>query len=281
MVSIVIVSWNSREYLARCLRSIQHWVTYDHEIIVVDNASGDGSPDFVARSFPKVRLIRNDQNFSFAHASNQGMRVATGRFVVLLNPDTELIEEPFQSMIATSRADQSIACVGPELVNEDRSHQPSVRHFPRLADQTVILLKLRPLLQWLPLMKRYMTEPPPGTGPTDVEQIMGAVMLIPRAALEAIGLFDELYPNWFEEVDWCTRARQAGWRVVYDRGTKIVHTGGTSFRQVLTIKKQRWLLTGLRRYAAKNWSKKDRLVLSGVIPVSIILSYIQLVIKPR
>jgi hypothetical protein len=280
-LSICIVSWNVRELLLVCLRSLTK-IEIPYEVIVVDNGSHDGSVDAVKREFPQVKLTANPQNYGFAVANNQAIHQATAPWVVLLNCDSELVDDPFNVLIAVAKTDDQIACVAPELIYPDGRHQRSVRHFPKLSDQAVVLLKLRQLLAWTPVMKKYMTEPDlTNRLPIDVDQVMGACMLIRRTALQQVGLLDEGYPNWFEEVDWCKRAKQADWRIVYVPTAQVIHHGGSSFNQVLSLKKHRWLLIGLKRYAHKFWPSWQQPVVKALAAISYGLTIFQTLFKPR
>lgn len=281
-LSVVIVSWNGRDLLAACLASLRTWLTYPHEIILVDNASSDGTPEMVARDFPNVRCIRNATNRGFAAANNQGLAASHGRFVACLNPDTELRQEPFRKMIDYLEAHPQVAFLGPHLLNPDGTHQPSVRNFPTWADQAITLLKLRKLLARKSVMRRYASDPAAGaTQPTPVDQVMGACMVFPRSVIETIGDLDEGYWIWFEEVDWCQRARRAGFEVMYFPGAQVVHHGGTSFGQVLSLRKQWWWLRSLSRYIGKYWPAPAAWSLRLLMPLSYALTLLQTVFKPR
>lgn len=276
VISFSIVSWNVREYLWTCLDSLKRLVDTPHEIFLVDNASTDGSVEMVRRDFPEVRIISNTANVGFAAANNQALRQARGEFVVLLNPDTKIERNIFVPMMDYLRQHPQCAAIGPELRNRDTTHQQSVRHFPTWADQLIVLLKLRHVLSSSAVMRRYQADPGIGrTEPLAVDQLMGACMMIPQTLLSLIGLFDEGYPNWFEEVDWCRRAHQAGFQVIYFPQAYMTHYGGASFGQVFSLRKQHWFNRGLWRYASKFWSLPQRIILAGVLPLNYIASALQ------
>ncbi len=282
LVSVVIVSWNSRQLLQRCLASFRHWVQLPHEIIVVDNASTDQTPTMVEAEFPDVQLIVNRTNRGFAAANNQGFAIAAGQFIVCLNPDTELTEDLLTPLVDYAQTHPTVAFIGPEILNSDGSHQMSVRNFPGWGDQVITLLKLRHLLRQTPVMRRYLADPGAGQQtPIMVDQIMGACMLFPRWVLETLGDFDEGYWIWFEEVDWCQRAHRAGYGVVYLPTAHLVHWGGASFSQVLSLRKHVWLLRSLARYAKKYWSPLARWSLIALMPISYGLTIVQSLGKPR
>ncbi len=281
-ISIILVSWNVRDLLIRCLASIDRYVRQPHEVIVVDNASADDTVATAGRRFPQVTWIENQENIGFARANNQGYQRARGQWLAFLNPDTELVDNPFPELIGYLRIHPKTACVGPELWNPDHSHQQSVRRFPTLVDQVMVLLKLRHLLRRSRAMQRHLADPGRDRRqPLAVDQVMGAAMVMPRWAMVEVGPFDEGYPNWFEEVDWCQRARRAGLEVIYHPGSHLIHHGGRSFDQLLGVRKHRWFLAGMNRYAAKYWTKRDATIIKTVSPISYGLTVLQTLIKPR
>lgn len=281
-ISIVIVGWNVRDLLIGCLRSIERFVQTPHEVIVVDNHSHDESVAAVRQHFPRVQQIVNHENFGFARANNQGWQKARGRYICFLNPDTELINDPFPAILQHLRAHPEIGCLGPELLNHDRTHQPSVRRFPGWADQALVLLKLRHLSSLIPPLRAYHQEPTlTAQTPVAVDQVMGAAMIMPRSVLEEGGMFDEGYWIWFEEVDLCQRLHRKGLQVVYFPLAQIVHYGGQSFQQHLSLAKHVWFLKSLGRYAGKHWPWPARLLIYALMPISYLLTVVQTFVKPR
>lgn len=279
-ISIVIVNWNVRDLLIACLRSIERHVGRPHEVIVVDNHSHDDSVAAVRRDFPEVTVIANDANLGFARANNQGWQAARGRYICFLNPDTELIDDPFPAMVHELQTNPQAGCVGPKLLNGDRTHQPSVRRFPRLADQVLVLLKLRRLPSVFAPLRRYEPEVQ-SDQPQRVDQLMGAALLFPRSVLASGGTFDEGYWIWFEEVDLCHRLHQRGLDVVYLPTARIIHHGGQSFGQHLSLAKHIWFMRSLARYAGRYWSPWERAVLYLVFPISYVLTVLQSFVKPK
>ena len=282
LISIIIVSWNVRDLVRQCLASIEQYVSYPHQVIVVDNASKDGTVAAIKKEFPQVQVLASSSNLGFAKANNLGLREARGRFVVFLNPDTELIDEPFRAMIDYCRSHPQAGAIGPEILNRDQSHQQSVRNFPKFSDQAITLLKLRRLLRWTRPMRRYLADPgAQRRQPLVVDQIMGAAMLFPASAIIKLGGFDERYWIWFEEVDLCQRLKQQGLQVVYFPGSHIVHHGNQSFGQVLSLKKQRWFMQSLRRYTNQFWPRWQAWLLWPLMGLSYILTAVQMIVKPR
>ena len=231
-VSIVIVNWNVRDLLRRCLRSITQYPVPSFEVIVVDNASTDGSVDMVRVEFPAVRLVVNSENRGFPGAINQGISLARGRYVLLLNPDTELVGDALGTMVAFADEHLDVGVVGPQLLNADGSVQSSRRRFPTLATAFFESTWLQPYAPRR-LLERYYVGDQPDDRVQDVEWLMGAALMARREAIEQVGPMDERFFMYSEELDWCRRFREAGWRVVYLPTAQILHHEGKSSEQVL------------------------------------------------
>ncbi len=230
-LSIVIVSWTTRDLLHRCLAAIAAGQGARPgpavEVIVVDNASSDGSAELVRSAFPWVSLLENSANLGFARANNQGIAQAHGRYVVLLNSDTEVQDDALARLASFADAHPQAGAVGPRLLNADGSLQPSchpmltpTREFWRLLFMEPIRPRATyPLERW-------------GTAwPRRVEVIKGACVLLRAAALAQVGPLDERYFIYTEEVDLCYRLAQAGWELWWEPAARVVHYGGASTRQ--------------------------------------------------
>jgi N-acetylglucosaminyl-diphospho-decaprenol L-rhamnosyltransferase len=226
-VSVVIVSYNSREYLARCLGAVADG---PHEVVVVDNASTDGSPAFVRERFPSVRLLELTENRGFGAGNNAGMKEATGRWLLLLNADAWPVEDGVERLAAFAESRPGLAAAGPRVVGPDGCRQATVRGFPtlwRLATEYFFLRKLAPRSRALNAFY--------GAGfdyrsPHEADWLMGSVLLLRREAVEEVGGFDERFFMFSEEVDLCYRLRQAGWTVEFTPQAEFVHVGGASTR---------------------------------------------------
>ncbi len=232
-LSVIIVSWNVRELLARALDSVFASVDEDVEleVIVVDNASGDGSARMVSERFPQVRVIANQQNLGFPAANNQGLALASGDYVLLLNSDTEVRTGALTRMIAHMVMHPETGLAGPKLLNADGSIQSSRRRFPTLRILFLESTWLQPLAGRRALA-RYTYEDIPATMPQDVDWVTGAAMMARRQAIDQVGAMDEGFFMYSEELDWCRRIRNAGWRVTFAPQAEIVHYGGKSSEQV-------------------------------------------------
>lgn len=227
-LSIIIVNWNTRDLLAQCLHSI--YDTTGHlslEIIVVDNASTDGSQEMVRQQFPHVCLIANLENVGFARANNQAMSVSNGRYMLLLNSDALLSANAVQTMIDLAEAKPQAGIVGAQLLNPDGSFQASHAPFPNLGQEFLILSGLGRMFygRWYP-----SRGPEEDKGPQMVDYVGGACLLVRRETVEEVGGLDEGYFMYAEEVDWCYTMREKGWQVWYQPAAKVIHLGGGSSR---------------------------------------------------
>jgi N-acetylglucosaminyl-diphospho-decaprenol L-rhamnosyltransferase len=231
-LSIVIVNWNVCDLLGHCLHSILQPSTPSLEVIVVDNASTDGSVDMVRAEFPSVRLIANADNRGFPAANNQGIVAAQGRYVLLLNPDTKVVEDALATMVTFADEHPDVAVVGPQLWNADGSVQSSRRRLPTLATALFESTWLTPYAPKSLLRHYYMLDTPDDVT-QDVDWVDGAALMARREAIEQVGLMDEGFFMYSEELDWCQRFGQAGWRVVYLPAARIIHYRGKSSEQVV------------------------------------------------
>ncbi|OGL72308.1 hypothetical protein A3D72_01400 [Candidatus Uhrbacteria bacterium RIFCSPHIGHO2_02_FULL_57_19] len=273
-VSVIIVSWNTRELLGRCLKSLfeqTHGVSF--EVFVVENASSDDSAEMVRSEFTQVNLIANDANLGFARANNQAIAEAKGECVLLLNPDTELIDDGISNLVAVARKHPEAGIVGGKILNPDRSIQASVRRFPTLCSQVLITLKFHHAFPDIPCLRRYFANDVNPESEQSADQVMGAFFLISRQALNIVGTLDERFFIWFEEVDYCKRVVNAGLKVLYTPVAQVVHHGGESFAQVFALKKQKMFNASLAKYMRKHFGRRAWLAIQILRPVSLLLAW--------
>jgi N-acetylglucosaminyl-diphospho-decaprenol L-rhamnosyltransferase len=235
-LSIVIVSWNVRDLLRRCLASVLAQPAPSGEVIVVDNASSDGSVAMVQAEFPHVSVIENAGNVGFTRANNQAIKSATGRYVLLLNPDTEVEAGALWTMLAYMDANPQVGAVGPQLLYGDGSVQSSRRRFPDLKTLFVESTILQPLFSNSAILRRYYVLDQPHDVTQDVDWVVGACMMLRRQVIAQVGLLDERFFMYSEEMDWCLRIKQAGWCVVYLPLARVVHHEARSSDQVVAAK---------------------------------------------
>jgi N-acetylglucosaminyl-diphospho-decaprenol L-rhamnosyltransferase len=228
-LSIIIVNWNTCDMLAKCLDSVFQTVRASaYEIIVVDNNSTDGSVDMVRAQFPSVRLIENQQNVGFTRANNQALAASCGRYVLLLNSDTEVQSSALDAVVCFMDVHSMAGAAGAHLLNPDGTFQASHTEFPTLWREFLMLSGLgRAFLR--PSYPSY--GPEVEKGPQRVDYAEGACLLVRREAVEQVGGLDEDFFMYAEEVDWCYRMKQAGWEVWYLPQVRVIHHGGGSSRQ--------------------------------------------------
>lgn len=227
-LSVIIVNWNTQKLTRACLRSLaQHLTRISHEVIVVDNASHDGSQEMIRREFPKVHLIANDENVGFGVANNQAMRVATGKWFLLLNSDTELQDDSVARLFERLRDTSDIGVAHCQLRFPDGRLQHTAYRFPsiRLALlEDLGLYKLTPRLTPTALLGGYWSY----EEERDVDWVAGAFMLLPRKVFEQTGGFDERLFMYGEDMEWCYRIRDRGWRIRYYPDASVVHVDHAS-----------------------------------------------------
>jgi len=228
-LSVIIVSMNCRGELAECLASVERARGgLAVETFVVDNASGDGSAAMVEGKFPQVRLIANERNRGFAAANNQAVALATGRNVLFLNPDTVVKPGALETLVRTLDGDATVGVCAPQLLNADGSVQESSRREPTFAALLHQYTPLRLLRIFKGAYRRYKMGDFDFCRPADVDIVMGAAFCVPARVLAEVGVLDERFFVYFEEMDFCRRVREAGYRVRFEPGGQITHIGGVS-----------------------------------------------------
>jgi GT2 family glycosyltransferase len=231
-VSIVIVNWNTRELLARCLQAVYETTgELDSEVIVVDNGSTDGSGEMVRRRFPEVSLIVNAKNLGFAKANNQAIRRSQGRYVLLLNSDAFVCENTIEQMVTFMDRHPEAGLAGCRLLYEDGRLQRSCFTFPTLFTEFCIATGLDKLFPKSPLFGKYLMTHWDFDNVREVDVIMGAFMLVRAAAIAQVGLMDERYFMYSEEVDWCYRFKEKGWKIYFCPHAETVHLWGGSSKR--------------------------------------------------
>lgn len=269
---MLIVNWNTRDLLRPCLGSLENFPPKgDLEVVVVDNASDDGSAEMVAREFPKTRLISTGRNVGYAAGNNLAFAEAKGEWLLTLNPDTEILDGSLDAALDALSADPKAAALGARLLGPDGVTQRSVRGFPTLlgtlGDFTG-LGKLFPRSKWgsyrLPSFDYERQQHAP--------QPMGTFLMFRRAALETVGdpkrPFDESFPIFFNEVDLLYRLKRAGLYCIYCPDVKIVHHGGASTKQVrksMVWESHRSLLRFFRKHCLSAWNAPLYPLLAGFV----------------
>jgi N-acetylglucosaminyl-diphospho-decaprenol L-rhamnosyltransferase len=249
-LAVVIVNYNTGAWLTRCLASLErHRGDLAIDVVVIDNASVDGSHTAAQAAHPRTRLIENDQNVYLSPAWNQGARATSAPYLLFLNPDTEWWSGTLADYVRVAREHPLAGIVGPMIRNTDGSPYPSGRLLPSLVD-AVGHAFLSLFTRDNRFTKRYELDGWDRTTERTVDWVSGSCMLIPRAAFDAVGGFDEAFPLYAEELDLATRLRSAGWSVLFTPEVEVLHEIGVS-----TGRSRRALLTHSRsvyRYYRKH-----------------------------
>ena len=231
-VSIVIVNWNTSELLRNCIKSVVEQAgEIDCEIIVVDNNSTDDSTEMVKSNFEQVILIENSENRGFAAANNQGIEISKGRYILLLNSDTVVLDRAIEKTVAFADKHSDTAVTGCRVLNPDRTLQNTCFMFPSVLN---MLLSSTYLYKFFPKSRFFGREAMTWWDRNDVREVdvvTGCFMLIRHEAIEQVGLMDEQYFMYGEETDWCYRFKKNGWKIMFAPEGQIIHFGGQSTSQ--------------------------------------------------
>ena len=274
--SIITVSWNVKQYLQESLEAVFFATggTVSFEVFVVDNNSTDGTRamlrEFAGRE-PRLCVMFNNTNVGFARANNQAIEQARGRYVLLLNPDMRVFPDTLQKMVAWMDAHQRAGVAGCHLVTEAGETVPHARRFPGLWNQLAIVLKIPHLFPRA--LDRYLMRDFDYTKEARVDSVRGSFFLIRREALR-VGLLDERFFIWFEEVDFCKRMRSAGWEVWYTPVARCVDRVGRSFALVSGYQKQKMFLDSMYRYFEKWGDWRHRLAIGCARPIGLFMAWV-------
>ena len=271
-LSVIIVSWNVRDLLDKCLASLRQATRSERpgesreftaEIIVVDSASGDGSVDLVREKHPEARLLPQSSNIGFTRGNNIGLKRARGDFLLLLNPDTEVSPGALAGMLEFMTAHPQVGILGPHTLNSDGSHQSTRRRFPTLLTG---IFESTWLAAWAPpsIERNYRMFDTNDSDIIEADWVQGSALMLRREVFDSIGGLDEGYIMYSEELDYCRRAKSAGWRIVYHGGAVITHHGGKSSEQVGAHKQIHFQSSKLR-YFRKHHGYLPYLILRAIL----------------
>jgi len=248
---VSVVSFRTPAALRQCLRALEVERTQlACEVSVVDNASNDGSAEMVSEQFPWVRLIQNQRNVGFGAAHNQALRSTRFRYALVLNSDAAPRPGSLRTLVDFLDEHPDVAVAGPRLVYPDGSVQPSRRRFPTLATLFLESTQLQRFWSGNSALRRYYLAGRSDAELQDVDWLVGACLCVRSDAIAQVGLFDERFFMYSEELDWCRRFRLAGWRVVYVPDAEVVHLEGASTRLDLAARDRQFQASKLQ-YAAK------------------------------
>ena len=233
-LSIIIVSWNVCELLRACLQAIaDRGSNLALEVIVVDSGSNDGSPEMIRQAFPEVKLIARPDNVGFPKGNNLGLAQANSRYLLLLNPDTEIQGDALATMGEYMEHHPHCGALGPQLLNPDGTVQSSRRRFPSLMTAFFESTWLQNVAPQKLLRDYYVLDVNDGETAV-VDWVTGACLLTRREVYEQVGGLDEGYFMYSEELDWCRRIKDAGWEVAYLPTAQVMHHVGKSSEQAIT-----------------------------------------------
>lgn len=242
-VSIIVVAWNFKKLVYDCLKSVfDQTEGIRFEIIYVNNGSEDGSVEMVKNEFPEVRIIENDDNKGFTKANNQAIEIAKGRYVLLLNSDTIVLDNAIAKSVIFADAHLDTAVVGCKVLNHDRTLQRSCFMCPSTLNlflAATYLYKIFPRSQFFGRDRMTWWD---FNDVREVEAVSGCFSLVRRTAIEQVGVMNELYFFYGDDTDWCYRFKKAGWKVMFTPIAHIIHYGGQSTSQM--AQKFRWQLQG-------------------------------------
>jgi GT2 family glycosyltransferase len=228
-IAVAIVSYNTCELLRKCLDAVQQEAP--SELIVIDNASSDGSVEMIKTEFPSVTVRINGMNLGYGAAANQAIVSSTAKYVCLLNSDAQLQSGALEALNTYLEGNPRVAIVGPRIVNPDGTLQPSCFPFPTPLDIFLDVSHLSRLIRYVPILQESYPRTWSHTRPRKVPWVLGAALGIRREAFDIVGGFDESFYMFYEEADLCYRLQRTGWQVHFAPVTAIIHVGGASTQQ--------------------------------------------------
>ena len=283
-LSIIIVSYNVRQFLEQALISIKKALrTIQHEIVVVDNSSADGTASMIGEQFPEVKLLANSMNRGFARANNQALAICRGEILCLINPDTLVQENTFEVLVRFFDHHPRAGAVGCKILNPDGSLQLACRR--SIPTPWVAFTKISGLARLFPNSRtfgRYNLTFLDPDQTTEVEAISGSFMMVRRSAIDQVGLLDPDFFMYGEDLDWCFRIRKAGWKIYYVPETQIIHFKGESSKKS-PFEQRRMFYEAMHRYVKKHFSRGEALVPSWLLIMAIwmrsLLSFISALLR--
>lgn len=271
--STIIVTWNSKQFLAKCLDSMRaHHRNGLMEVIVVDNASSDGTVSELKPSYPDVLWIENRENTGFAKANNLGMERASGRYLCLVNPDVEFLDNSVERLCRYMDAHPEAGLCGPRILNSDRTLQYSCREYPSLWNNLCFALGLHRLFPRHPVFSSELMSYFDHDEVREVEAISGCFVVVRREALLDVGPLDEGFFMYSEDLDWCRRFNDRGWKIVFNPEATAVHYGGGSSDQApadFAVMKD----LAITRYWRKHHGAVENMLIRGILLANHALRY--------
>lgn len=228
-LSIVIVNWNAKDYIDRCISSlIENIKDIDYEIIVVDNASSDGSVELIRSKYDEVTLMESDLNLGFAKGNNVGINQASGKYIALINSDISIHNNCFRLLIDFMDHNKDVGLCGPKILNSDHTLQLSCRKLPTLWNVFCSTFALNKVLKYFRIYEGSFMDQSEHDRIKEVEVLSGCFWFSRKKAVDEIGLLDERFFMYAEDIDWCLRFHESSWKIIYYPDAEAVHYGGAS-----------------------------------------------------
>ena len=284
-VSIIIVNWNTIKLLRDCLTSVYEQThNIDFEVIVVDNCSSDGSIEMVKGEFPKVILIENKENRGFAAANNQAIAIAKGRYILLLNSDTVVLDKAIEKTLSFADDNPEAAAIGCRVLNPDGTVQTTCFMFPSILN---MILSSTYLYKLFPGSKFFGREQMTWWDRNDVREVdvvTGCFILVRRQAIEQVGTLDERFFMYGEETDWCYRMKKNGWKIMFTPAGQIIHFGGQSASKTpvtMIIQLRQSILKFIKKHNGRSSVFLARLLTALVFIVRLPVWFVVFLFRPR
>jgi GT2 family glycosyltransferase len=254
-ISIITVTWNNSKTIVKQIESVKKGAgDIEFEEIIVDNASTDNTVEII-KKYPEIKLIQNKENLGFGAANNQAYKIASGEFILFLNPDNELEENSLEKLISKMESDKTIGLLSPKLINSDGTYNKNAgpRRFPKLTDQLALLLKIPHLFP--KVLDHYLMKDFDPETEQEVDSVRGAFMLLRKSTLDKLGFgFDPRYFIWFEDVDLCREIKKMGLKIIYFPLLTSIDLIGQSFKQQNSLWKQKIFTKSMLLYF-KKWER--------------------------
>ena len=269
-VSIIVVNWNTRDLLDRCLVSIRSQTgSFQYEVFVVDNGSTDKSASMVKEKYPEVKLIANTKNLGFAKANNQAIKLSQGRYVLLLNSDTQLFKDTLPNLVEFMDNHQEAGAVGAKLLNPDYTLQHSIHNFPNLTSAFFSLFLPLYLLGFIRMS--YIKYWDKHDKTKTVDYVSGACLMVREETIKKVGVLDEDFFMYAEEADWCFRIKKAGQKVYFFPEAKLIHYGGgSSLQRGMATRSQELVVSGIKFYKKHHGLFKTNIYITLLVSISIL-----------
>lgn len=269
-VSLIIVNWNSNQYLKKCLESIKKYAPSYIEMIIVDNNS-DQKVDHLSKTFSGLRIIKNNQNLGFGKSCNQGAKIARGEYLFFLNPDTQITKESIEILVDYLDKSKKAGAVGPKLLGGEGYYLKP----PSLGQVIFFYTRLHRFFIKSKIFKKLFWKIKLGNKKKYIKHIPGAAIMVRKNVFKKIGGFDERFFLWFEDVDLSRQIRKKGYKLIYIPESEIIHEGAGSFRLLDDKVKRDQTLESLKIYCRKNFNKFNYFLFIIIMGVDKFLSWIK------